>query len=75
MATATAISHRSHRALPRSAGLREVGVAAQAAGQREAEAARYESLQDQLKAQDLAKAKATAATLQKGPFATLAAGL
>ena len=42
-------------------------------GQREAEAARYESLQDQLKAQDLAKAKATAATLQKGPFATLAA--
>ena len=42
-------------------------------GQREGEAAHYQSLQDQLKAQDLAKAKATAATLQKGPFATLTA--
>ena len=42
-------------------------------GQREAEATRYETLQDQLKAQDLAKAKATAAGLQDGPFATLVA--
>lgn len=42
-------------------------------GQREAEAARYDTLQDQLKAQDLAKAKATASGLQKGSFATLVA--
>lgn len=42
-------------------------------GQREAEAARYETLQDQIKAQDLGKAAATATTLGKGPFATLAA--
>ena len=42
-------------------------------GQREAEAARYDTLQDQLKAQDLSKAKATAAGLQKGPFAVLVA--
>lgn len=42
-------------------------------GQREAEAARYETLQGQIKAEDLAKAKATAKTLQDGPFATLAA--
>lgn len=42
-------------------------------GQREGEAARYDILQNQLKAQDLAKAKATAADLGKGPFATLAA--
>lgn len=42
-------------------------------GQREAEAARYDALQNQLKAQDLSKAKASAATLQQGPFAALAA--
>jgi len=42
-------------------------------GQREAEAARYETLLGQIKAEDLAKAKATAMTLQDGPFATLAA--
>jgi predicted negative regulator of RcsB-dependent stress response len=42
-------------------------------GQREAEAARYETLQEQLKAQDLGKASATAATLGKGPFATMVA--
>jgi predicted negative regulator of RcsB-dependent stress response len=42
-------------------------------GQREAEAARYETLQGQIKSQDLGKAAATAATLGKGPFATLAA--
>lgn len=42
-------------------------------GQREAEAVRYETLQGQLKAQDLAKAKSTAASLQKGPYATLVA--
>ena len=42
-------------------------------GQREGEAARYDILQNQLKAQDLAKAKATAADLGKGPFATLRA--
>ena len=42
-------------------------------GQREGEAVRYEALQDQLQAQDLGKASATAAALRKGPFATLAA--
>jgi predicted negative regulator of RcsB-dependent stress response len=42
-------------------------------GQRIAEAARYDSLQDQLKSQDLAKAKATAASLRNGPYATLVA--
>jgi predicted negative regulator of RcsB-dependent stress response len=42
-------------------------------GQREAEAARYDAMQDQIKAQDLAKAKASAATLQQGPFGALAA--
>ncbi|GAA5008739.1 tetratricopeptide repeat protein [Pseudoluteimonas lycopersici] len=41
--------------------------------QREAEAAKYEALQGQIKAQDLAKAKATAASLQQGPYATLVA--
>jgi len=42
-------------------------------GQRLAEAARYEALQNQLKAQDLDKAKATAVGLADGPFATLVA--
>jgi predicted negative regulator of RcsB-dependent stress response len=42
-------------------------------GQREAEATRYETLQNQLKAQDLAKATATAASLRNGPYATLVA--
>ena len=42
-------------------------------GQREAEAARYETLQSQLKAQDLAKATATAAGLRTGSYATLVA--
>ena len=42
-------------------------------GQRIAEAARYDSLQQQIKAQDLAKAQATAASLRQGPFSTLVA--
>ncbi len=42
-------------------------------GQREADATRYDGLQNQLKAQDLAKATATAATFGKGPYATLVA--
>jgi predicted negative regulator of RcsB-dependent stress response len=42
-------------------------------GQREAQAARYGTLQEQLKAEDLAKAQATAATLREGPFAVLVA--
>jgi predicted negative regulator of RcsB-dependent stress response len=42
-------------------------------GQREAEATRYETMQNQLKAQDLAKATATAAGLRNGPYATLVA--
>lgn len=42
-------------------------------GQREAEASRYETLQGQLKAQDMAKATATAASLRDGSYATLVA--
>jgi predicted negative regulator of RcsB-dependent stress response len=41
--------------------------------QREAEAARYETLLGQLKAQDLAKATVTAASLRNGSYATLVA--
>jgi predicted negative regulator of RcsB-dependent stress response len=42
-------------------------------GQREAEATRYQILQNQLKVQDLAKATTTAASLRNGSYATLAA--
>ena len=42
-------------------------------GEREAEAARYDTLQDQLKTPDLAKAMATAASLREGSYATLSA--
>ena len=42
-------------------------------GQREAQAAIYDSLQNQLKAQDLAKATATAKSLGTGPYSTLVA--
>ena len=42
-------------------------------GQREAQAAIYDSLQNQLKAQDLAKATATAKSMGTGPYSTLVA--
>jgi predicted negative regulator of RcsB-dependent stress response len=42
-------------------------------GQREAEATRYETIQNKLKALELAKATAKAANLRNGPYATLVA--